>query len=176
MYTGPKGRHCEAMLSLLKSFFLCWKRAAAQGFTTSGGRSAATLLSYLSEALLHNPERSGLPSAVRGAGAFRSGLPSAVRGIPGVGRCSHCAESGSVAMSKIARRDYCAAGILGPRRGAVAARSHHDDFRPMGCAAHWAVHVPAKAKHVGLYQKFGYWPRYLTAIMTRTPQAQPAPC
>lgn len=26
------------------------------------------------------------------------------------------------------------------------------------------------AKHVGLYQKFGYWPRYLTAIMTRTPE------
>src|SRR5580698_9344146 len=25
------------------------------------------------------------------------------------------------------------------------------------------------AKHVALYQKFGYWPRYLTAIMTRTP-------
>jgi GNAT superfamily N-acetyltransferase len=31
------------------------------------------------------------------------------------------------------------------------------------------------AKHVGLYQKFGYWPRYLTAIMTRTPEAKPAP-
>ncbi|HEX4020879.1 MAG TPA: GNAT family N-acetyltransferase [Acidobacteriaceae bacterium] len=33
------------------------------------------------------------------------------------------------------------------------------------------------AKHVGLYQKFGYWPRYLTAIMTlppRTGQAPPA--
>src|SRR3984957_18000494 len=30
------------------------------------------------------------------------------------------------------------------------------------------------AKHVGLYQKFGYWPRYLTAIMTRTPDANPA--
>jgi GNAT superfamily N-acetyltransferase len=29
------------------------------------------------------------------------------------------------------------------------------------------------AKHVGLYQKFGYWPRYLTAIMTRTPEADP---
>jgi hypothetical protein len=28
---------------------------------------------------------------------------------------------------------------------------------------------PQSAKHVGLYQKFGYWPRYLTAIMTRTP-------
>ena len=27
------------------------------------------------------------------------------------------------------------------------------------------------AKHVNLYQKFGYWPRYLTAIMTFTPPA-----
>lgn len=26
------------------------------------------------------------------------------------------------------------------------------------------------AKHVGLYQKFGYWPQHLTAILTRTPQ------
>src|SRR6202790_722065 len=33
---------------------------------------------------------------------------------------------------------------------------------------------PQSAKHVGLYQKFGYWPRYLTAIMTSTPQAKPA--
>jgi GNAT superfamily N-acetyltransferase len=30
---------------------------------------------------------------------------------------------------------------------------------------------PQSAKHVGLYQKFGYWPRYLTAIMTRAPEA-----
>ncbi|MGA3042437.1 MAG: GNAT family N-acetyltransferase, partial [Bryobacteraceae bacterium] len=30
------------------------------------------------------------------------------------------------------------------------------------------------AKHVGLYQKFGYWPRYLTVIMTRAPEARPA--
>src|SRR6202035_1335463 len=30
------------------------------------------------------------------------------------------------------------------------------------------------AKHVALYQKFGYWPRYLTAIMTRTPDAKSA--
>ncbi len=29
-------------------------------------------------------------------------------------------------------------------------------------------------KHVGLYQKFGYWPRYLTAIMARTPEDNPA--
>jgi GNAT superfamily N-acetyltransferase len=34
---------------------------------------------------------------------------------------------------------------------------------------------PQSAKHVALYQKFGYWPRYLTAIMTRTPEADPAP-
>jgi len=30
---------------------------------------------------------------------------------------------------------------------------------------------PQSAKHIGLYQKFGYWPRYLTAVMTRTPEA-----
>jgi len=28
---------------------------------------------------------------------------------------------------------------------------------------------PHSAKHVGLYQKFGYWPGYLTAIMKHTP-------
>jgi GNAT superfamily N-acetyltransferase len=33
---------------------------------------------------------------------------------------------------------------------------------------------PQSVKHVGLYQKFGYWPRYLTAIMTRTPETNPA--
>jgi len=31
------------------------------------------------------------------------------------------------------------------------------------------------AKHVNLYQKFGYWPRYLTAVMTRTPEVSLAP-
>src|SRR6185369_5116889 len=39
------------------------------------------------------PERSGLPSAVRGAGAFRFGFPSAVFGTPGVGCSGHCAHS-----------------------------------------------------------------------------------
>jgi GNAT superfamily N-acetyltransferase len=34
---------------------------------------------------------------------------------------------------------------------------------------------PQSAKHVSLYQKFGYWPRYLTAIMTFTPEANPIP-
>src|SRR5579864_9404085 len=43
----------------------------------------------------------------------------------------------------------CAAGILGSRRGAAAARSHYDDFRPMGRAAHRAVHVSAKRQARG---------------------------
>jgi GNAT superfamily N-acetyltransferase len=34
---------------------------------------------------------------------------------------------------------------------------------------------PQSAKHVGLNQKFGYWPRYFTAIMTRTPEVSLAP-
>src|SRR5947207_1177691 len=38
------------------------------------------------------PDRSGFPSAVRGAGALRSGLPSAARGTPAVGYFSHWAE------------------------------------------------------------------------------------
>jgi hypothetical protein len=39
----------------------------------------------LSDFSSHSPEKSGLPPAVRGAGAARFGLPSGVRGIPGVG-------------------------------------------------------------------------------------------
>src|SRR5271155_3594455 len=31
------------------------------------------------------------------------------------------------------------------------------------------------AKHVGLYQKFGYWPRYLTSVMTLTPKPDSVP-
>jgi len=31
------------------------------------------------------------------------------------------------------------------------------------------------AKHVHLYQKFGYWPRYLTAVLSRTPEADSTP-
>src|SRR6185436_12901005 len=39
------------------------------------------------------PVRSGLPSAVRGAGAARFTLPSALRGRPGVLVVSHCAPA-----------------------------------------------------------------------------------
>jgi GNAT superfamily N-acetyltransferase len=34
---------------------------------------------------------------------------------------------------------------------------------------------PQSAKHIGLYQKFGYWPQYLTAIMKMTPGPGEAP-
>ena len=34
---------------------------------------------------------------------------------------------------------------------------------------------PHSPKHVGLYQKFGFWPRYLTAVMTRPVSGSPAP-
>lgn len=33
---------------------------------------------------------------------------------------------------------------------------------------------PHSAKHVGLYQKFGYWPRYLTVVMTHAADATTA--
>lgn len=32
---------------------------------------------------------------------------------------------------------------------------------------------PQSPKHIGLYQKFGYWPQYLTPVMMRTPEAVP---
>ena len=51
------------------------------------------------------PDRSGLPSAVRGAGAVRFGLPSAVRGMPLVGSFSHWAcDASAVSTSDETRR------------------------------------------------------------------------
>ena len=40
----------------------------------------------------HTPDRSGLPSDVLGAGAFRSTLPSGVRGAPAAGYAGHCPD------------------------------------------------------------------------------------
>jgi hypothetical protein len=48
------------------------------------------------------PEKSGLPSAVRGAGAVKSGLPSAVLGTPAVGYGGHCAEGDGEMAAAIA--------------------------------------------------------------------------
>jgi hypothetical protein len=49
------------------------------------------------------PERSGLPSAVLGAGASKSGLPSAVLGTPAVGWGGHCPHSATALANTIAR-------------------------------------------------------------------------
>jgi GNAT superfamily N-acetyltransferase len=44
-------------------------------------------------------------------------------------------------------------------------------FKKMGVKRTGLFTFAASAKHVGLYQKFGYWPGYLTALMAHTPRA-----
>src|SRR5438128_6314185 len=66
------------------------------GWRSPGLRSATLPMALSGLIHCHRPERSGLPSAVRGAGAVRFGLASGVRGMPGVGYFSHCAASGVV--------------------------------------------------------------------------------
>src|SRR6266699_834232 len=83
------------------------------GWRSPGLRSATLPMALSGLIMFHRPERSGLPSAVRGAGAVRFGLPSAVRGMPGVRYCAHCAASGVtnavkvIAVVKIFIRPKC---------------------------------------------------------------------
>src|ERR1700689_732522 len=42
-------------------------------------------------------------------------------------------------------------------------------FDRWGCRHSGLFTFAQSAKHVGLYQKFGYWPRYLTGVMTLAP-------
>ena len=46
----------------------------------------------LGSAVVQIPEKSGLPSAIRGGGADMFTLPSAVCGTPAVGYFNHCAD------------------------------------------------------------------------------------
>src|SRR5689334_1829728 len=89
------------MYSLPRSSRRCSTSVRAHGWMSSGLRSAAMLREYFGEIFVHSPERSGLPSAVRGAGAVRFGLPSAVRGIPAVGWFNHWAEAEPVRSRKV---------------------------------------------------------------------------
>src|SRR3981081_637844 len=89
------------MCSLDRSSARSAANFCAQGWISPGFRSAATLRSYLKEILCQMPERSGLPSAVRGAAAVRFGLPFAVRGVAGGGWVTHCAATGRVTAEKI---------------------------------------------------------------------------
>src|SRR5918994_3045150 len=78
---------------------LSWARRSLYSFSAQGwnGTGPAGRLAARSPMRIaagrHNPERSGLPSAARGAGADRLGVPSAIRGIPGVGWRIHCAAA-----------------------------------------------------------------------------------
>ncbi|HKV56561.1 MAG TPA: GNAT family N-acetyltransferase [Candidatus Binataceae bacterium] len=50
-------------------------------------------------------------------------------------------------------------------------------FARWGCRHTGLYTFSDSAKHIALYQKFGFWPRYLTAVMskpTQTPAAQPS--
>src|SRR5215470_16617222 len=73
-------------------------------------------------AVSHTPDKSGLPSAVRGAGAFKSTLPSDVFGTPGAENAGHCAWSGARAIADTtsvdARRSFFTVCIVivRPRR------------------------------------------------------------
>ena len=48
-------------------------------------------------------------------------------------------------------------------------------FDKWGVARTGLYTFPHSAKHVGLYQKFGYWPGHLTALMRCAPQSRVAP-
>src|SRR5436305_12290764 len=59
------------------------------------------------------PDKSGLPSAARGAGAPRSTAPVFVRGTPAVGYLTHCACNGSTTqIDKPMTRDTAVAAFI----------------------------------------------------------------
>src|ERR1700735_4487222 len=84
-YAGPDGRHRAFIESLPRSSVRRSTRAFAHGWISSGFRSAAMLARYFGDILFQTPDRSGLPSAVRGAGAARFALPLGKRGVPAFG-------------------------------------------------------------------------------------------
>src|SRR5947207_10270168 len=75
-YGKPLSR-LKPMLTNSCGTFMSWQPSGGQGLLSSGA---------------HMPEKSGLPSAVLGVGAFKSAFPAAVLGTPAVGYCSHCAD------------------------------------------------------------------------------------
>ena len=84
-YGTLTGRHFESGLSMRASRTRSMKSASAHGRMSFVSRSCAMLKRYDGPAPDQMPDRSGLPSDVRGAGADRLGLPSGSRGTPGVG-------------------------------------------------------------------------------------------
>src|SRR5690349_13341254 len=105
------GRQWASGLSLLLSAWRFFTRSAAHGWY---GAPPGQLLPMLpkgdpppppplppraaggalgSRVISHTPERSGLPSAVRGAAAFASSFPSAPIGTPVAVYLGHCAAT-----------------------------------------------------------------------------------
>src|SRR5262245_37280439 len=109
----PIGRHSASGLSLLLASFRCFFNSAAQGWNGSPpGIPAPTSKNVASGGVPgggvggtafaprappggrpHWPDRSGLPSGVRGVGASRFTAPLASRGTFGVVCFAHCAET-----------------------------------------------------------------------------------
>src|SRR5688572_30397637 len=107
----PIGRHHASGLSLLllatRFFRSSWpsgvsgspplmfwptsRKPAGGGASGSAGGAAPRPGNAFSPC--QSPEKSGLPSAVRGVGAFRLTSPVAVRGTVGSGWFGHCANS-----------------------------------------------------------------------------------
>jgi hypothetical protein len=82
------------------------------------------------------PDKSGLPSAVRGAGALRFGLPSAECGTPGVGYFNHWADEDALAtrmtrMTKIGDVDREALDRLNSRIRTLLPELYQDSFETL---------------------------------------------
>src|SRR5215470_10263544 len=85
---GPGGRQSTIQLSVPRFASCRLACSCAHGCASEGLKSDSNF-----GPVLQRPDRSGLPSCVRGAAADKSGLPSEVRGMPGVGCVSHCPDS-----------------------------------------------------------------------------------
>src|SRR4029453_15194118 len=116
-------------------------RAAASGRrgAPSGNSTAMLVRKSGCSFRRHTPVRSGLPSAVLGAGAETFGLPSAVRGVPGSGTWIHCACAAWDAPSRpIASSTHTAeadeeltsiSGLYGCRHAAARLRKQSTNLR-----------------------------------------------
>jgi hypothetical protein len=73
--------------------FQNWLRSSGRTLISPAGGRTAAASPPSSFRNAQMPERSGLPSPVRGVGASKFGCPLGVRGTPEVGRGGHCAGS-----------------------------------------------------------------------------------
>ncbi len=122
------GRHRATVSSFPRSAPRCFTSASAQGCM---GRLGAMLMacegmpvcasmhprrafvsSHGIRSASHNPERSGFPSAIAGAGASRFGVPAAVSGTFVRTSC-HCADNGAAAQPTMTMRTtICPSGYI----------------------------------------------------------------